>query len=344
MSNIADKEMLFRNLSGNPVARTIAAHLLELEDLKEAEYKRLKEEWNNQGTVHPAGVYQPFPWSGAEWFDCTAAAATLNALVVDGLLVTGGARGTYKSNNSTTYKLKDPEMVRECLTQLKQSEAGSEEVDIPADLFDIVIGHEDIKKLMWQALRAPKPVHILLCGPPATAKTLLMGEICRLPLSRFANGSSTTKAGLTDFLLEFRPKYLVIDEIDKMALADMSTLLSLMESGTIARMKHKMREIEQMQTWVFAGCNRDEHLWPELKSRFFEVQLKEYTAAEFINIACHVLVLREQANSEIAKYIATSLVTHTRDVRDAVHFGRLCKSISDVDELLELKWPERRIF
>ena len=339
MSNVVEREILFRNLSGNPTARKIAERLLELEDEKEAEYKKAVAEYHGQ-----PGVSQPFPWMGAEWFDCQASAQTLNALVVDGLLVTGGARGTFKSNNSTTYKLKELEMVRDCLNELAGSATGTEEVDLPADLFDIIIGHEDIKKLMWKSLKAPKPVHILLCGPPATAKTLFMSEICRLPLSRFTNGSSTTKAGLTNFLLEFRPKYLVIDEIDKMALSDMSTLLSLMESGTIARMKHKMREIEQLTTSVFAGCNRDEHIWPELKSRFFEVQLKEYTSSEFINIASHVLILREKVDPEVAKYIATTLVTHTRDVRDAVHFGRLCKSISDVDELLELKWPERRIF
>lgn len=343
MSDVVEREKLFRSLSGNPPARQIAIRLLQLEDEKEAAYKKALAEYESV-EIHASGVYKPFPWSGAEWFDCQASTQTLNALVVDGLLVTGGARGTFKSNNSQTFKLKDPELVRECLTHLQESSAGAEDVDIPGDLFDLIIGHEDIKKLMWKSISAPRPVHILLCGPPATAKTLFLGEICRLPLSRFTNGSSTTKAGLTDFLLEFRPKYLVIDEIDKMALDDMSTLLSLMESGIIARMKHKMREIEQLQTSVFAGCNRDDHIWPELKSRFFEVRLKEYTTAEFINVAVHVLVTREKVDPEIAKYIATSLITHTRDIREAVHIGRMSRTIDDVDDLMRLKWEERKLF
>jgi len=42
----------------------------------------------------------------------------------------------------------------------------------------------------------------------------------------------------------------VIDELDKMQREDFSVLLSLMQSGVVARLKKGMREVEQMVTWV----------------------------------------------------------------------------------------------
>ncbi len=187
-------------------------------------------------------------------------------------------------------------------------------------------------------------MHILLSGPPATAKSMFMGELARLPFSRFALGGSTRKGGLEDYLLEFRPRYLIIDEIDKMDMRDMSVLLSLMESGIVARLKKRMREMEKMTTWIFGGANRDDHIWPELKSRFFIVHLKEYSEDDFIQIARALLITREKTNPDLANYIVSSLAKHTRDVRETIHFGRLCQSADDVNRLIALKWPSSRLF
>ena len=322
--SIADRELMFRNLAGNPTAKRIAERFLELED---------------EATGHP-GTY---PWMGGEWHQIPAQTQVLNQLVVDGLLVTGGLRGTFKSNSATTYKLKDPELVRECLAQLKEISEGTEEGEIPNDLFDFILGHDGIKNLLWKSINSENPVHVLLVGPPACAKSMLLSELSRLPFSRFTLGGGTSKAGLSDFLLEFRPRYLIIDEIDKMAMADMSILLSLMESGVIARLKKRMREIEKITTTVYAAANRDEHIWPELKSRFFSVHLAEYSEAVFISISRAVLISREKVDPALANYIASSLARHTRDVREAIHLGRLCKTNAEVNELLKLKWPERRL-
>jgi len=329
MTSVIEREMMFRNLAGNHVARRVAERALQLED--EAEAKR-------------AGEADAYPWLGFEWFDVPAAGQVLNQFVVDGLLVTGGPRGTMKSRSSTYYKLKDPELVRECLQGLSEIEGGEEEGEIPDDLFDFILGHDDIKNLLLRSINAERPVHFLLVGPPATAKTMFLGELGRLPFSRFALGGSTRKGGLEDYLLEFRPRYLIIDEIDKMDMRDMSVLLSLMESGIVARLKKRMREMEKMTTWIFGGANRDDHIWPELKSRFFTIRLKEYSQAEFIQIARAVLITREKVEMGVANHIASALAHHTRDVREAIHFGRLCKTVPEVNELLKLQWPGSRLF
>lgn len=327
--SVAEREMLFRNLAGNPTARHVAERALQIEDEEEAKRRENPE---------------LYPWMGFEWHAIPAQPAQLNQLAIDELLVTGGGRNTYRSRTTSTYKLKDPELVRECLEKLGEIEEGQEEAEVPLDLFDFILGHEQLKDLIWKSINAERPVHILMVGPPATAKSMFLGELARLPFSRFALGGSTRKGGLEDYLLEFRPRYLIIDEIDKMDMRDMSVLLSLMESGIVARLKKRMREITQMTTWVFGGANRDNNIWPELKSRFFSVHLKEYSEADFISISRAVLITREKVDPGMATLIAGLLSHHTRDVREAIHFGRLCKNEEDVRGLLKLKYPSKGLF
>ena len=99
-----------------------------------------------------------------------------------------------------------------------------------------------------------------------------------------------------------------------------------------------------MPTWVFGGANRDNNIWPELKSRFFTVRLKEYSEDDFIQIARALLITREKTNPDLANYMVSSLAKHTRDVRETIHFGRLCQSVDDVNRLIALKWPSSRLF
>jgi Holliday junction DNA helicase RuvB len=320
------KEMMFRNLAGNPIARKVAERALHLED---------------QETAREESGERTYPWPGFEWSDVATSMQQLNQLVIDELLVTGGPRGTFRSNSTTTFKLKDPELVRESLDELANIETGQEEGEMPKDLFDFILGHDDIKEIIMSSLQSEKPVHILLVGPPATSKSMFLGELGRLPFSRYALGGSTRKGGLEDYLLEFRPRYLIIDEIDKMDMKDMSVLLSLMESGVVTRLKKRMRDTEKMTTWVFGGANRDQAIWPELKSRFFTLYLTEYSEADFINIARTVLINREHVDATLSTVIARELARHTRDVREAIHFGRLCHSGNDVARLIRIKYPRK---
>jgi len=246
MTNVIEREQIFRMLAGNPTARRVAERGLKIEEEKEGKRKEKPD---------------LYPWSGFEWDSIPAPTQTLNQLVIEELLVTGGPRGTYRSRSTTTYKLKDPELVRECLESLTEIEEGAEEGKIPNDLFDFIIGHDELKNLLFRSIHAEKPVHVLLVGPP-----------------------------------------------------------------------------------VMGGANRDDHIWPELKSRFFIVHLKEYSQADFIQIARSVLVTREKVDPALANSIVTNLAKVTRDVRDAIHLGRLCKTEEDVYSLLRLKFPSRGLF
>jgi DNA-binding NtrC family response regulator len=53
----------------------------------------------------------------------------------------------------------------------------------------------------------------------------------------FAEGASTTKAGLHRFIAENQHKEIIIDEIDKMPLKDQEGLLTMMERGEFVTTK-----------------------------------------------------------------------------------------------------------
>jgi len=210
---------------------------------------------------------------GWEWYAVPAEPSILNKMVLEGIL-----KVNFKSHSSTNYQLAIP--IQEAEKLLAEMAAETVEIveeptKIPDDLFSVIVGHERTKRIINRALEASKPVHVLLAGAPATAKSLFIMEISRLPNSRYALGSSSSKAGIVDFLLEQRTRYLIVDELERMDGKDQSVLLSLMETGIVARLKKNMREKVKLDTVVFATCNRVEKLPPELASRFWVVHFRQ---------------------------------------------------------------------
>ena len=82
-------------------------------------------------------------------------------------------------------------------------------------LFDDIVGFEDVKTLFDMAIRAERPVHLLLCGPPSSGKSLFMSSLTRLERSYYAVGSSSTKSGIFDYLFEHRPRILSLTNLKK---------------------------------------------------------------------------------------------------------------------------------
>lgn len=100
--------------------------------------------------------------------------------------------------------------------------------------FDAIIDHQDIKTIFNKALLSKRPIHILLLGNLGSAKTMFLTEVMRsIKNCYFIVGSNSTKSGLVNQLFEKRPKFLLVDELDKMKGCDQSSLLHLMETGII---------------------------------------------------------------------------------------------------------------
>src|SRR5438093_8390574 len=69
-------------------------------------------------------------------------------------------------------------------------------------LFEDIIGYDHIKRLFRLSLESDSVTHILLVGPPASAKTMFLTSLMhRLENSYFTDGGSSTKAGMIDYLV-----------------------------------------------------------------------------------------------------------------------------------------------
>ena len=204
---------------------------------------------------------------------------------------------------------------------------------------DEIIGFEDVKNLFYMAVNADKPVHLLLVGPPASGKSLFMSCLTsRLDRSYYAVGSSSTKSGIFDYLFEYRPRYLIIDEIEKMNKTDQTSLLNLMESGIISELKHRRQRSTQLKTWVFASCNSTDKLLQPLLTRFQDVHFKPYTEEEFVDIAVKLLDKEEGIDRDIAAIIAKEVFNRfkTANIRECVRIARLTKNdISKVQLIID---------
>ena len=251
------------------------------------------------------------------------------------LFIPGVLRRVYSSRSTKGYLLTSREATEKALEILEQP-IEEEDVEAPPDLFSVIVGYEDIKKIMKKSLESEKPVPILLVGPVATAKSLFLEELNRIKGSSYHLGSSSTKAGLTQFLIDMRPQILLIDELDKMNRQDYAALLSLMESGKVVETKYGRRREEYMKVWVFGVCNTTKGIPPENLSRFhFVFRLREYTKEDYVKVVYKTLTEREDMDPEIAGYIAEKLSSYTKDVRKAVGFARICRTREEVDELLD---------
>ncbi|MGH7611281.1 MAG: AAA family ATPase, partial [Candidatus Dormibacteria bacterium] len=267
-------------------------------------------------------------WNGWRWQEVRAQPGVLQQALLADLI-----RVNFQSRSQTCYLAQDPERLREALRAYSQAPASTPAPEdetanprLPEGAFDVIVGHEPLKELIRRSLSSPRPVHVLLAGPPGTAKTLFLSDVAQVPGARYALGGATSRAGLLDYLLA-QPtcRVLVYDELDKAPPTDQAALLSIMESGLVSRLKHGKAESERRQIWVVAGANRIEHMPAELLSRFAIREIAPYSAREFQRVVEGVLTRREQVDPEVAREIAHRLAGFTHDVRTAVRAARLCQ-------------------
>ena len=205
----------------------------------------------------------------------------------------------------------------------------------PEQIFDNIIGYQDIKKLFNLSFSSEKPVHILLVGPPASAKTLFMLECMRLERSYFTLGSHSTKSGMLDYLFEKRPRYLIIDEIEHMPVKDQTALLSLMEAGIVAETKYQKTRKTQLKTWIFATSNNTERMLTPLLSRFLVLHFKQYKYESFHEVAVHLLCA-QGTPKDIAAAVADAVWSKmkSKDIRDCIKIGHLAKTKDDINWII----------
>ena len=223
----------------------------------------------------------PMGWC---WRQVRVWGSTLNKLCLEGYLDT-----TFKSNNYTGYRL--TEMGRALALPDNDESVTSEPplerpLTLPENLFEDIVGHDEVKELLRAAILADKPVHVLLAGPPALANTLFLWDLERIAgdTALWLVGSAASKAGLWDLVVKRQPQWLLVDEIDKMPAADTAGLLSLMEGGRVTRAKVGRRLDQTVTLRVVAATNNLNKLSPELRSRFAIRRLEPYSGEEFLTV------------------------------------------------------------
>lgn len=271
---------------------------------------------------------------GWQWFDVRGSPGALKSLVLTGIVDV-----TFKSRSSTHYRLHDIEAVKDALDDLETEhlmDEIEEGIEIPDDMFDIIVGYGGVKELVLKSLKSERPTHFLLVGKESTAKSLFLTELSRLRGAEYILGGSSTKVGILDVLLEHEPDLLLIDEMDKCDRKNLSVLLSLCQDGTVKQVKHgSIREVK-LDTKVFGACNTTKGMPPELLSRFSRLRFREYSDLEAREVMTATLIKRESVEKELAEYIADRVIVSlgSRDPRDAIRMGRLAKDKNDVDRLI----------
>ena len=102
-------------------------------------------------------------YDGFEWYMVHGDARTLNSLVTRRILEI-----RMKTNKTCNYRLTDTNAVERAICDYQGMATPQEETaEIPPDLFDIIIGHDDKKDIVTRSIASDRPVPCLLHGSPA---------------------------------------------------------------------------------------------------------------------------------------------------------------------------------
>ena len=217
-----------------------------------------------------------------------------------------------------------------------------EDEEIPDNLFDTIVGLDDLKKLINMALHAREPVHIGLLGGPASAKSIILYELeTKLPRALYVDCSLSTKMGIGEQLEFHRPKYLLLDEFDKMKADDYKVLLNVMASQKYVKTVGRGNRVNiNMRTWVIAVMNSLD-IPKTIQERFLTiVKLKEYNRANAMKVMQAILSYDRNIDENIANYIARKVVDElgTKNIRRAIQITNMLtkNTYDEVDEIIEL--------
>lgn len=176
------------------------------------------------------------------------------------------------------------------------------EIQIPDDLFNDIVGYDDVKELLLNALKNKKRMAFLFVGPPASAKTMFLSDLLKLPYSLFIVAYTTTQAGLRDIFISQKPLFLAIDEIDKAKNDTLHILISVIDTGLVQKNIANQNIETYVDTLILASSNNYDKISPVLKSRFQMFSFKEYTREDLEKIGYNMLD-KEEIPDNMKTYI-----------------------------------------
>ena len=308
-------------LAEDPQREGLLRYLIEYEE------KHAPHDWSREVSGQSADV----SW---EWTDVGISATKIRPLLNAGLVSV-----VFSTNSSTYYSLIGRSVIKEALGKsVEIAAAPIEELELPGDLFECIVGYEDIKDEIKYTLGERKKTHYLFIGPPATAKSLFLMELGCLRGTYQATGSRVSGAGLTDAFFNYQPRILLLDEIDKIPMDATAVLLSVMESGDVLEAKYRRHRRLKLDLTVFAAGNTDKDIPSELLSRFdTKLYFPPYSFGDFVSVCNGYLTRYEDVPHDVAECIGKETWRQLdKDVRTARGIARRLreKTNDDVDRVV----------
>lgn len=275
-------------------------------------------------------------WLGLEWSDVPANPRKLNLLVEKGILTM-----PFKSRSSKNYKLADREATEKALQRINQQPANTEAKILrtpPPDLFEDIVGYDDVKYWLKRLLQSEGPAGALLVGPPASAKTMLLWDIAEKMGGEFFVGTGASRRGVQRYVSDMKPEILILDELDKLSDYDQSALLSILESGMVAELKVGRTHRVHLDIKIFAAANSEKNISYLLRSRFkpYIFTFKPYTEEEYIDIVKTIGPKKYGQTSKFCERVAKAMWTVGRgDPRAAMNALKTCRDEVELEKLLK---------
>ncbi len=145
-------------------------------------------------------------------------------------------------------------------------------------LFENIIGHDNVKEILAKSITRNLGIHWLLVGPPASARSMILMDIeDKVPGAIFVSGTRLNKEGLLELLRTQKPRFLLIDELDKCGPSTLNPLLTLCEHKRIVSTTKGDPFDIGLDTIIFGTANYLDNLESYFLSRFFVLHFPEYT-------------------------------------------------------------------
>lgn len=260
------------------------------------------------------------------------------------LEVNGVLERVADTNSTTKYSLQSRERAKKVIDDLSIDKEGNMEVmhdfpeedELPDDLFDDVIGYDDVKWLIRRGLTTDDITNFLLVGPPGSAKTVFLMCIEKMGGAEFIPSNDATAAGFNQVMFEKTPQYILLDELDDMDPSDQKVLSQYTETGIVKETKHDKTREMKTNTKTFASANGTDSILDHIVDRFTTLHFEEYDRDEYIEVCEHILQRNEGKTKENARKIAEVLweKEESGDVRQAIQVARLSRG--DPEKVVEV--------
>jgi len=212
------------------------------------------------------------------------------------------------------------------------------------ELFENIIGYDDIKQIFINALNSDHGTNMLLNGVAGNGKTLFLKEILRKYRdSYYIDCTTLSIAGLQGIIKRnLNLKILLLDEISRLKFNVQDELLNLLQDGELINTKDKNTfRIQLKNLKVFATCNDINRLIDPLLDRFRGniYNLPDYTYDQLLEISLIKLKSIGISDEQLIKNIVNAVYYDLKSVqlREIINIAKVIKNKEDLDLLISTR-------